>query len=54
MKETEEALNVNIPNNLMNEFREKATKKFGYKRGHVKKATIEAIQDWILKEKLSE
>ena len=51
MKESEEALNVNIPISILNDFREKATNKFGYKRGHIKQATIEAIQDWIAKEK---
>jgi hypothetical protein len=48
---TEESLNVNVPKELLEEFREQATKKFGYKRGHIKSATIEAIQDWINKEK---
>ena len=47
----EEGLNVNVPKELLENFRKYATKKYGYKRGHIKNATIEAITDWINKEK---
>ena len=51
MTKNEETLNVNVPNSILNEFRKQATEKFGYKRGHIKQATIEAIEDWINKQK---
>lgn len=50
MPTEEEQLTVNVPMELLEKFREAATKKFTHKRGYIKKATIEAIQDWITKE----
>lgn len=43
----EETLNVNLPSEVMDELRKKALNKFGYKRGYIKKATLEAIKEWI-------
>lgn len=39
----EETLNVKIDTQLLEQFREKAQKKYGYKRGYLKKATIDSI-----------
>ena len=50
MKGDEETLNVNLPADLMEELRKRAQLKFGYKRGYLKKATEEAITDWIAKQ----
>jgi len=36
-----------LPKQLETEFRQYAMKKFGMKRGYLKKAFIEAIQTWI-------
>jgi metal-responsive CopG/Arc/MetJ family transcriptional regulator len=49
-----ESLNVNVPEDLLEEFRKYATKKYGYKRGHIKHATIDALKEWINEEKLKE
>lgn len=38
---------ASLPEQLEREFRQIAMKKFGVKRGYLKKAFIEAIQTWI-------
>jgi len=45
----EKTLNVRIPMDLMDEFREKAYKKHKYEKGAIKKACIEAISYWCSK-----
>jgi len=45
------ALNQNIPDELLNDFYEKARKKFGDKKGCKQKALIEAMQNWANKNK---
>jgi len=46
---SEETLNVKVETELLEKFREKAQKKYGFKRGNIKKATIEAINLFIEK-----
>lgn len=46
---SEETLNVKIEKELLEKFREKAQKKYGYKRGNIKKATMDAIELFIEK-----
>lgn len=45
----QKTLNVRIPMELMDEFREKSYKKFHFEKGAIKKACIEALQDWCEK-----
>jgi len=40
-------LNLMIPDELEAAFREKAMKKFGYKRGSPNKALTEAVELWV-------
>ncbi len=40
-------LNINIPDELEEKLRYIAAKKFGFKKGALKKAVIEAISKWI-------
>ncbi|WP_287588303.1 hypothetical protein [Candidatus Borrarchaeum sp.] len=40
-------ITVEIPDDLENEFRDVAIHKFGKKRGHLKKAGIEAIKLYV-------
>lgn len=40
-----------LPEELENEFRQAAMKKFGMKRGYLKKAFNEAIETWLKIEK---
>lgn len=42
----QKTLNVRIPLELMDEFKEKAYKKFNFEKGSIKMACIEAIQEW--------
>jgi len=51
MKGEEETLNVNLPADLMEELRKRAQMKFGHKRGYMKKAALEAVTDWVAKQK---
>ncbi len=44
-------LNQNIPDEILNEFNNLARKKFGDKKGCKRSALIEAINDWLKKEK---
>jgi hypothetical protein len=44
-------INQNIEDKLLQEFYEKARSKFGDKKGCKQKALIQAIQNWIKKEK---
>ena len=46
-----EQLTVELPLELMTKFREVSSKKFDYKRGYIKKATIEALESWIASQK---
>lgn len=51
-KEKMDAINVKIPLELGNRFRRKIQAKYGsgvFRRGDLKKAIIEAIEDWIKK-----
>lgn len=45
----EKTLNVRIPMDLMDEFREKAYKKYNFEKGAIKNACIEAIKEWCSK-----
>ena len=40
-------LRVNLDEKLEIEFRKKAMKRFGYKKGSINKALTEAIKEWI-------
>lgn len=40
-------LNLDIPDELEEAFREKAMKKFGFKRGSLNKALTEAVERWV-------
>jgi len=40
-------LNIKIPDELEEKLRITAAKKFGFKKGALKKAIIEAIEEWI-------
>ena len=42
-------LNVQLDPELMKDIRDKAFKKYGHKRGYLKKATEEAFRDWLNK-----
>jgi hypothetical protein len=42
----QKTLNVRIPIDLMDEFKEKAYKKYNYEKGAIKKASIEALKEW--------
>jgi len=42
----QKTLNVRIPINIMDEFKEKAYKKFHYEKGSIRMACIEALRDW--------
>ena len=44
-------LNQNLPDELLNQFYGKARNKFGDKKGSKRTALLEAIQDWVKKEK---
>lgn len=43
------SLNLVIDDKLDEEFRKKVVKRYGMKRGNIKKAVEEALQDWIKK-----
>jgi len=45
------ALNQNLPDELLNEFYQKARQKFGDKKGSKRTALIEAMHQWIKKQK---
>lgn len=45
------ALNQNLPDELLTKFYEKARNKFGDKKGSKRTALIEAMQEWIKKQK---
>jgi len=45
----QKTLNVRIPMELMDKFKEKSYKKFHYEKGSIKKACIEALEDWCAK-----
>lgn len=40
-------VNVNLPDDLEEKLRIIAAKKFGLKKGFLKKAIIEAIEEWV-------
>lgn len=40
-------LNLTIDEKLLDEFREKANKKFNFKKGAIKRAVEEALHDWL-------
>jgi len=44
-------IKIELPEQKEQEFREKAMRKFGYQKGALKKAILEAINFWILQEK---
>lgn len=44
-------LNQNVPDDVMKKFNESARAKFGDKKGSKHLALIEAIEDWLKKEK---
>lgn len=44
-------IKIRIPDNIENEFRQIAMKKFGYKKGALTKAIEEAIKDFVKKSK---
>jgi len=44
-------LNQNVPDDLLNDFNHLARKKFGDKKGSKRSALIEAIEDWVKKNK---
>lgn len=43
-------INIIISDKLEKEFREAVFQRYGLKRGNIKKAIEEAIQDWIQKQ----
>ena len=43
-------LETNIDEDIERRFREKAMKRFGYKKGALQKGIEEAIRDWLQKE----
>jgi hypothetical protein len=45
------ALNQNIPDELSNKFYDAARRKFGDKKGCKRLALIEAMEDWVKKER---
>jgi len=47
VREGEEQLTVDLPEELMRVFRKTASEKFNYKRGYIKKAAQEALELWI-------
>ncbi|VVB66062.1 Uncharacterised protein [Candidatus Gugararchaeum adminiculabundum] len=46
-------LNQNLPDDLTSKFNEAAREKFGDKKGCKRSALIEAIGDWLKKEKIT-
>ena len=40
-------LNVRIPDELEEKLRFIAAKKFGFKKGSIKRAVIEALEEWV-------
>jgi len=40
-------LNVKIPDELEEKLRSIAAKKFGFKKGSMKQAVIEALEEWV-------
>ncbi len=44
-------LNVEIPDEVEHHFRKKIVEVYGGRKGDLKKATIEAIKDWVKKDK---
>ncbi len=46
-------LNVNIPDELEEKLRMMAAKKFGFKKGSLKKAIVEALEEWIKQNSIS-
>lgn len=47
VREGEEQLTVDLPEELMTLFRKTASEKFNYKRGYIKKAAQEALELWL-------
>ena len=45
------ALNQNIPDDILNSFNDAARNKFGDKKGSKRTALIEALKDWVKKNK---
>jgi hypothetical protein len=45
----QKTLNVRIPMDLMDEFRQKAYQKCNFEKGAIKKACIEALEEWCSK-----
>ncbi|MDI6644949.1 MAG: hypothetical protein QME14_07810 [Methanobacteriaceae archaeon] len=45
----QKTLNVRIPMELMDKFKEKSYKKFHYEKGSIKRACIEALEEWCEK-----
>lgn len=50
VREGEQQLTVDVPDDLIFLFRREASAKFRYKRGYIKKAVQEAMIDWLRKE----
>lgn len=51
MHDDTEALNAQIPKKLMEEFRATGANKFGHKRGYITKSLVEAMKEWIERNK---
>lgn len=40
-------MQIVIPDDLEEKLRQKAAKKFGFKKGSISEAVVEAIKDWL-------